>query len=74
MTTGEELVQELESLRQRLNNSRVEATNGLREAMGKDCTFFRMSMSKFINKDYLEIKDMLKKIQKLIATIEGESS
>ncbi len=71
MKPGEELVQELEQLRQRLNQSRVEATNGLREAMGDDCTFFRRSMEKFIRNDYMEIRTKIGRVGDLIGLIEG---
>lgn len=71
MNPGEELVQELDLLRQRLNKSKVEATNGLRDALGNNCTFFRKSMDKFVQNDYEDIKDRINQIQTLFNLIEG---
>lgn len=70
-TPGEELVELLNKLRQRLNNSGVERTVGLRDVMGDDCTYFRRSMDKFIRKDYQDVHEIIGKLMDVYRVLEG---
>jgi hypothetical protein len=76
-TTGEVLIKELDELRiklldlsQRLNNSGVERTNGLKENMGTDCTYFKTSMNIFVKKDYIDIRNMIESVWNTFQLIE----
>jgi len=72
MTPGQKLIIELEQLRTRLNKSGVERTNGLYDAMGEDCVFFKKSLSMFLDKDYIDIRNLLLSINQTIDIIEGK--
>lgn len=69
---GWSLIAELDQLRLRLSDSGVERTQGLREAMGDDCEFFRRSLSKFLEKDYIDLRNQVRIINKLFEVIDGE--
>ena len=77
MTPGDELINTLDDLRlslnnlkDRLNSSGVERTKGLRDAMGEDCSFYRRSLDIFLQKDYLEIRNLIAKVNTLYEQIE----
>ena len=56
---GEKLIEILEALRLRLENSGVERTYGLKEALGGDCSFYRKSLDLFLERDFDDIKELL---------------
>lgn len=73
---GEQLIEELEQLRKklnelsdRLNRSGVERTAGLGEALGKNCGYYKKSLKKFIDQDYIDLKNMVKQTHKLFEVI-----
>ena len=77
-TSGEDLIDKLETLRNKLNalrerleNSGVERTVGIRNALGNDCRFFRKSVSLFLERDYLELKTLIKDASDLFDVVEG---
>jgi len=72
-TPGEELVDTLEKLRQRLNGSGSERTVGLKDAMGDDCVYYKRSLDKFVREDYVEIRDIIREATKTLDIIEGGS-
>lgn len=81
LTTGEKLIHELDELRialhelsNRLDNSGIERTEGLRETQGNDCPYFKKSLDIFIRKDYIQIRDMIESVHKLFLTVEGKNS
>ena len=81
MTTGEQLIKELDDLRRhlltlsdRLNNSGIERTQGLKDNMGLDCPYFKRSLNIFMKKDYEELRDMVQSINNLFNLIEGKSN
>lgn len=78
-TPGEDLIDQLEllrvklnSLRERLEQSGVERTAGLRDAMGNDCKFYRKSINLFLERDYIELRTMVKDASHLFDIVEGE--
>lgn len=56
---GERLIRTLEDLRLRLNISGVERTQGLRDAMGSDCTYYRKSLDFFLVRDVDDLQSLL---------------
>jgi hypothetical protein len=79
LTTGEKLIHELDALRialaklsDRLNNSGIERTEGLRETQGSDCPYFKKSLDIFVRKDYIQIRDMVESVHNLFRTVEGK--
>ena len=56
---GERLIRILEDLRLRLNTSGVERTQGLRDAMGEDCRFYRKSLDLFLGRDLTDLRQLL---------------
>lgn len=56
---GEELIKLLETLRLRINDSGVERTNGLLQALGDDCSYYRKSLDMFLDRDHDELKSLL---------------
>lgn len=71
-TPGEELVDVFNQLRLRLNQSGVERTVGLREAFDDDCAYYRKSLDKFLKQDYVDLRNLTKKITDLLKVIEHE--
>jgi hypothetical protein len=78
-TPGDDLIDQLDDLRQKLNSLRerleksgVERTRGLRMSMGADCRFHRKSINLFIERDFLELRGMIKEVDRLFRVIEGE--
>lgn len=78
-TTGETLIKELDELRirlgqlsDRLDNSGVQRTEGLRDVMGSDCPYFKKSMNIFMKKDYEDVKNMIESLYTLFLLIEGK--
>jgi hypothetical protein len=76
MNPGEQLIKELEELRlklnllsNRLNKSGIERTAGLGNALGKDCDYYKKSLKKFIDQDYIDIKNLTKQAHKLFEVI-----
>ena len=74
---GEELIDELDSLREellrlheQLSSSGVERTNGLRKAMGSDCQYYRKSLNLFLEKDYVNLRDKVRKCSQLFDAID----
>lgn len=71
-TPGEQLIELLEQMRNRLNSSGTERTLGLKRAMGDDCVYYKKSMAKFIKDDYVDLKNITDQIQAVFNTIEGK--
>lgn len=78
LALGERLIDELDHLRVHLNDlsdkldaSGVERTKGLRETMGRDCTFYRKSLDLFLRKDYRQLRNLCKGAHELFNKIEG---
>jgi len=69
---GEELVDVLNQLRLRLNDSGIERTIGLRDGLGDDCAYYRKSLDKFLRTDYIDVRNLVKKTQELLKVIENE--
>jgi hypothetical protein len=79
MLLGEELLSNLDELRQQLNYlvdrlelSGVSRTVGLRE-LGTDCPFYRKSMDIFLRKDYIDLRNSIKKCTELFEMVEGNA-
>lgn len=79
MTPGEELINNLNDLRiklndlsARLNSSGVERTIGLKTALGEDCRYYRKSMGLFLDKDYEDLRNKVKSLNDLFNLIEGK--
>lgn len=72
LLTGEQLVSVLEDLRTRLNNSGVERTVGLRRKLGPDCDYYSMSLARFLKKDYLELRNLIKSTIDLFDEVEKD--
>jgi hypothetical protein len=69
---GQELIQILENLRNRLNRSGVERTAGLLRELGDDCSYYRKSLDIFLRKDYDEIHRILVKCKEVMDTLGSE--
>lgn len=79
LTTGEQLIKELDDLRKalivlsdRMKVSGIERTNGLREMQGADCPYFKKSLDLFVKKDYIHIRDMVESVHSLFQVVEGK--
>jgi uncharacterized coiled-coil DUF342 family protein len=79
VTPGEELIEQLDSLRikleslsERLDRSGVERTNGLRQIMGRECDYYRKSLDIFLHKDYIDLRNMVKDIHQLFEVVDGQ--
>jgi hypothetical protein len=79
LTPGDELVRDLELLRQkmsklvdRLNQSGVERTFHLRRLLGANCHNYRKSMTLFVDGDFEDIRDMIADLQDQFIIIEGK--
>ena len=59
---GVELVRKLAELRVRINNSGVERTKAILDGMGADCNYYRKSLDIFLDKDYEDLKIILRDI------------
>ena len=70
-TPGEKLVDVLDQLRKRLNESGVERTAGLGSHMGKNCGYYKKSLRKFVDQDYQDLKNLLERAQSLVKVVEG---
>lgn len=75
---GEQLIDSLDQLRtelnrlsEKLNASGIERTRGLRETMGRDCTFYRKSLDLFLRKDFLPLRKLCSNAHELFNKIEG---
>ena len=66
MFPGQELIQTLEKLRLRLNDSGVERTNGLLCKLGDDCSYYRKSLDIFLRKDLDEIEKLINRAESLL--------
>lgn len=78
-TLGDQLIDALDELRvklndtqDRLNNSGVERTRGLRKAMGRDCSHYKKSLDLFLRDDYMELKSMIESVLKKFDLVEGK--
>jgi hypothetical protein len=69
ISPGEQLIDKLETLRNRLNDSSVERTAGLAEALGRDCSFHKKSLKMFIDKDYEDLRAQINSIHSLFKDI-----
>lgn len=72
-TPGEQLIYLLEELRKRLSNSGVERTTGFRDNMGENCPYYRKSMSLFLERDYIDLKNLVHKTEQLFNLVEGNN-
>lgn len=72
MLAGEQLIQSLEKLRTRLNQSGVERTAGLKLAMGDNCQFYWKSLNIFLSKDYMDLKSIVDETSELFRKCENE--
>ncbi len=70
--SGEQLIETLFKLHERLTKSGVERTYGLREAMGVECPYYWKSLNMFIKRDYEELKVLIEEAKKLIDICEAE--
>jgi hypothetical protein len=66
MTNTDELIQDLNNLRKllndlhtTLNSSGVERTNGLKNALGSECQYYRKSLKLFFEQDYEKLRDLV---------------
>lgn len=66
---GEELLNYLNELKNRLNSSGVERTVGLRDNMGSDCTFYTKSLNLFLQRDYTDLKGLVEVVYELFKEI-----
>lgn len=57
------LIKDLEALRQRLNKSGVERTQGLQENMGDNCSYYKKSLSLFVDRDYIDLKNLITRLK-----------
>lgn len=73
-TPGEQLLEKLEEIRLRLGRSGVERTAGLGNALGTDCGYYKKSMKKFLDQDYVDIRNLFKQAGDLFDLIEGKIS
>ena len=78
MKPGEELISLLDTLRinllqlsDKLKDSGVERTQGLKDAMGIDCPYYRKSLNLFLEQDYTELKNLITATNKQFNLIEG---
>ena len=76
VSPGEQLVEELERLRNKLNElssrldrSGVERTAGLGRTLGKDCGYYKKSLKRFIDQDYVDLKNLVQQTHKLFEVI-----
>ncbi len=56
---GEQLIESLFKLKEKLERSGVSRTYGLKEAMGVDCEYYWKSLNVFIHRDYKELKQLV---------------
>lgn len=77
---GEELIEELDSLRIEMNRlsecldaSGVERTNGLRQVMGRDCDYYKKSLDLFLRKDYISLRNLTEACHALFERVEGRN-
>jgi hypothetical protein len=68
-TPGERLIDVLEQLRVRLGKSGVERTAGLKDSLGDDCGYYKRSLKKFIDEDYQDVSNLVKRASDLIEVI-----
>ena len=73
MNPGEKLISLLEQLRHLLNKSGVERTFGLGENLGTTCEYYRKSMSRFVDQDYVNIRNLVWQIEEQIDVVEGRN-
>jgi len=71
---GETLVSILNQLRQRLIRSGVERTNGIKDAMGTNCPYYRKSMNVFLARDYQELRDLIETAHDLFIKCEEDNN
>lgn len=72
MTPGEELIDKLEQIRLRLHGSGVERTAGLGSHMGKDCDYYKKSLKMFLDRDYIDLRNLIQQANKLFMIVEGK--
>lgn len=72
MFPGQELIQILDELRNRLNKSGVERTAGLLRELGNDCTYYRKSLDIFLRKDYDEVWGLLMRAKDIMDKVGAE--
>lgn len=61
---GDELLDLLKLLQDRLKMSGLERTVGLRDNMGTDCEFYSKSLDLFLRKDYQDLKNLIGNLNK----------
>ena len=76
-TPGEQLVDYLEQLRtellrlsDRLNDSGVERTAGLGSHLGRNCEYYKKSMNKFLEKDFVDLRNLINQTHRLFKMVE----
>jgi len=72
--TGEQLMDTLFKLQERLRKSGVERTYGIREAMGVECPYYWKSLNLFLKRDYQEVKTLVEEAKRLIDICEQEEA
>jgi len=72
MTPGEELIDKLEQIRLRLDRSGVERTSGLGSNLGKDCDYYKKSLRIFLEKDYIDLRNLFSQANELFNIVEGK--
>lgn len=72
MTPGEELIDKLEQIRLRLEKSGVERTAGLGNHMGKNCDYYKRSLKIFLDKDYIDLRNLIQQANDLFMVVEGK--
>lgn len=70
---GEQLIYLLEKLRIKLSNSGVERTVALRDNMGDNCPYYRKSMQLFLDRDYVDLKNLVHQVEEVFNLVEGNN-
>lgn len=61
---GDELLDMLKLLQDRLQMSGLERTVGLRDNMGTNCEFYSKSLNLFLKHDYQDLKNLISNINR----------
>ena len=79
MANTDELIAELNKLRKLLNDlhvtindSGVERTNGLKNALGAECQYYKKSLQLFLNQDYEKLRDLVNQVHAHFEVAEKE--
>jgi len=71
---GEQLIESLFKLKEKLERSGVQRTYGLREAMGVECEYYWKSLNVFLKRDYKELKQLVEKAKEWFDRCEQEDT